>query len=220
MLNAPWFKLWYIASLLLPLAWIAVRFFGIGSSGSPSANPAQELNHLFGQVAISALILNLWIGHVLAFHRFIAKHLPWSSSALSILKQFRRSLGVAGWLYLIVHIGFHFLNEAGLAEGFEAILHAHYLWVGSFAAIVLTSLALTSNNYSQRRLGRNWIKLHRLAYGAFILSIAHTLMIEKADITYFSTLGIATALPFGVRLGFWALKQRTARDARQQLPPN
>lgn len=220
------FALWI--SLVLPLAWIAMRFFGLdigsgvgsGFGGSPSANPAQELNHLFGQVAISAVVLNLWIGHLLAFHRSLTTRFPWSSSVLLTLKKFRRSLGVAGWLYLIIHIAFHFLIEAGLAEGFEAILHARYLWVGSLAALVLTALALTSNNASQRKLGRKWAKLHRLVYVAFFLAIAHTLMIEKANIPYFATLGIATALPFAVRLGFWALKQRKKTDARQQLPPN
>lgn len=212
------FALW--VSLVLPLAWIAIRFFGIGADSSPSANPAQELNHLFGQVAIYAVAANLMLGHLLAANRFLTSRYPSSARLLLTLKKFRRNLGVAGWLYLVVHVVFHFLIEAGLAEGFDAILHARYLWVGAAAAVFLSSLAVTSNNFSQRKLGRKWTQLHRLVYLAFFLAVAHTLMIEKADIPHFATLGIATALPYGFRLAFWALKRRRATDARRQLPPN
>lgn len=191
--------------MILPLAWIGNRFFFAG----PSANPAQELNHLFGRVAIYALAFNLYLGHILSMQRWLISKYPSSSRVLHTLKKYRRHLGVAGWIYLFVHISFHFLIEAGLAEGFDAILHAHYLWVGSGAALLITLLAVTSNDTSQRWLKRRWSLLHRLVYVAFFLAIAHTLMIEKADTPHFTFLAIVTALPYLLRLGNWAMKQRS-----------
>jgi sulfoxide reductase heme-binding subunit YedZ len=202
-------------ALILPLAWIGNRFFFAG----PSANPAQELNHLFGRVAIYVLAFNLYLGHILSLQRWILSKFPSWARILLALKKYRRHLGVAGWVYLFVHIGFHFLIEAGLAQGLDAILHAHYLWVGSCAALLITLLAVTSNDTSQRWLKKRWSQLHRLVYVAFVFAVAHTLMIEKADIPHFTLLAIATALPYLLRLGNWAMKQRSQRDARQQLPP-
>lgn len=199
-------------SLVLPLGWIGFKFFGNG----PSANPAQELTHLFGRVSIYALALNLTLGSYfwltarspLVFSYFpIALRVP--------LKKFRRHLGVAGFFYLFVHLGFHFLIEAGIPEGFQAIFEAKYLWVGSSAFLLMAILAMTSNNFSMRRLGKNWKSLHRLTYVAFALATVHTLMIEKADLIHFSILAFVTALPLIIRLGFWASEQREARNARR-----
>jgi sulfoxide reductase heme-binding subunit YedZ len=109
---------------------------------------------------------------------------------LITLKKFRRHLGVAGWTYLAVHIAFHFVMEAGILEGVDAIWHAQYLWLGAAAASCITLLAITSNNLSQKLLGRYWTYLHRSVYIAFILAILHTLLIEKADTPHFSAIAI------------------------------
>jgi sulfoxide reductase heme-binding subunit YedZ len=198
--------------LVLPLGWIAFKFFGNG----PSANPAQELTHLFGRVAIYALAFNLILGSyfwLTAKSRTVLRLFP--NDLRLPLKKFRRHLGVAGFLYAFVHLGFHFLIEAGISDGFTAIVEAKYLWVGSSAFLLLTTLAVTSNNFAVRRLGKNWKTLHRATYAAFALATAHTLMIEKADLIHFSVLAFVTALPLVIRLGFWASAQREARNARR-----
>ena len=195
-------------SLIAPLGWIAFNFFGNG----PSANPAQELTHLFGRVSIYALLFNLNLGSYLWLWRRTktraAVKFIFPSELLTALTRYRRHLGVAGYLYLFTHFSFHFLIEAGIYEGFLAIAEARYLWVGSSAFVIISILAMTSNNFSVRRLGRNWKPLHRLAYLTFGLATAHTLMIEKADLQHFGILAFVTALPLIVRLGFWAIEQR------------
>jgi len=199
-------------SLVLPLGWIAFEFFGNG----PSANPAQELTHLFGRVAIYALAFNLILGSyfwLAAQSKAVMRYFPIELRVP--LKKFRRHLGVAGFLYVFIHLGFHFLIEAGIPEGFAAIAEAKYLWVGSSAFILLTTLAITSNNLAVRRLGKNWKTLHRVTYVAFALATTHTLMIEKADLIHFSALAFVTALPLLIRLGFWASAQRKARNAKR-----
>lgn len=43
-------------------------------------------------------------------------------------------------------------------------------------------MAVTSNRYSQRRLGSRWKKLHRLAYVILGLGLLHMLWIVRADL--------------------------------------
>ena len=48
--------------------------------------------------------------------------------------------------------------------------------------LILLALAITSFKYWQKRLGRRWKSLHRLAYLAGILVIVHYTWVVKADI--------------------------------------
>jgi methionine sulfoxide reductase heme-binding subunit len=57
-----------------------------------------------------------------------------------------------------------------------------YIIVGSLALVGLLALAVTSNRYSQRRLGARWKKLHRLVYLILGLGLLHFLWIVRADL--------------------------------------
>ncbi|RWF61269.1 MAG: sulfoxide reductase heme-binding subunit YedZ, partial [Mesorhizobium sp.] len=50
----------------------------------------------------------------------------------------------------------------------------------------LLPLAITSNRYSQRRLGSRWKKLHRLVYPILGLGLLHMLWIVRADLKEWS----------------------------------
>jgi sulfoxide reductase heme-binding subunit YedZ len=55
-----------------------------------------------------------------------------------------------------------------------------FIWFGSGGLIILLILALTSNQWSMRALGRkNWKRLHRLAYLAAALLIYHQAIAGK-----------------------------------------
>ncbi len=56
-----------------------------------------------------------------------------------------------------------------------------YIIVGALGFLCLLALAVTSNRYSQRRLGKGWKKLHRLAYVVLGLGLLHMLWIVRAD---------------------------------------
>lgn len=167
-------------------------------------------------MAIYAIAANLILGTffwLTRTNKFVASH--FSPHLRVPLLRYRRHLGVTGFLFLATHVGFHFLNEAGIPEGIAAIIKAQYLWVGTAGFLLVALLAMTSNDLAVRSLGRRWKPLHRLTYLAFALATLHTLMIEKADLIHFGILGFATALPLVIRLGFWAQGQRKARNARR-----
>ena len=200
-------KVGLLFTFVFPLLWIAWRFFSV-----PSANPAQELNHLFGRIGFYALTLNLAIGNLLAILKLAKTKLP---RLLSPLIAYRRHLGVIGVLYLVVHVSFHFLLEAGILEGLQAIAKARYLWFGSIAFVGCVVLAFTSNNWSMKTLGRRWKTLHRAVYPLYFLATTHTLMIEKADLIHFGFFATLVCLPLLFRVSWWLLKSRTASsDAR------
>lgn len=184
--------------LALPLLWITYKMLHLG----PSANPAKDLNHLFGRIGFYLLALNLTLGSWLAF-----RSLP---TALRWFIPFRRPLGVAGTLYTIAHIALHFIIEGDLNDGINAIVEARYLWFGLAGFFILLALALTSNNTSMRKLGSRWKRLHRLAYVAFAFASAHALSIEKADLVHFSSMALLVMLPLSARLFRYAARRLTS----------
>ena len=183
--------------LALPLLWITYKMLHLG----PSANPAKDLNHLFGRIGFYLLALNLTLGSWLAF-----RSLP---TALRWLFPFRRPLGVAGTLYTVAHIALHFIIEGDLGDGISAIVEARYLWFGLAGFLILLALATTSNNTAVRKLGPRWKALHRLAYVAFGFASAHALSIEKADLVHFSSIALLVMLPLSARLFRYAARRPT-----------
>ena len=73
-----------------------------------------------------------------------------------------------------------------------------YIIVGTLGFLSLLVLAVTSNRYSQRRLGVRWKKLHRLVYVILGLGLLHMLWIVRADLKewaiYASSRGVLLVL--------------------------
>jgi sulfoxide reductase heme-binding subunit YedZ len=93
----------------------------------------------------------------------------------------RRALG----LYAFMYAGLHFLTFVGLDYAFDfellgpAIFDQRFVIVGFAALLLLVALALTSTRGWQKRLGRNWKRLHKLVYLAGGLVIVHFLWAVK-----------------------------------------
>lgn len=95
----------------------------------------------------------------------------------------RRQLGLWCFAYALLHMSFYALFILGLdwrQLGVE-LTRRPYIIVGALAWVGLLMLALTSNRYSQRRLGRRWKALHRLVYPILILGLLHMLWIVRSD---------------------------------------
>jgi len=63
------------------------------------------------------------------------------------------------------------------------IVKRFYLTIGFAALLVLAALAITSTNGWQRRLKRNWKRLHWLIYPAAVLAILHFFIQSKANVS-------------------------------------
>lgn len=163
------------------------------------ADPAKELNHQTGEIALYYLLLNLTIGALIAFSFRFPK-------ALRFLLLNRRYLGVVTFVYLIFHVLLYLTLEGFEAQAFTQILEKVYLLLGFTAFVVLAALAVTSNDFSVRRLGtKRWKSLHRTVYLASALVTVHVLLIEKADLVKFGALfAILWSVQLARALRAWA----------------
>lgn len=115
----------------------------------------------------------------------------------------RKPLG----LYAFFYASLHLLNFIGMDYGFslqafldDALLQKRYMIVGFSAFFLLLPLAVTSTKGWMKRLGRNWKRLHQLAYVAGILAVLHFLWLVKIDITEPVVYGTILVLLLAVRI--------------------
>ena len=164
-LRPHWLRIVVHVGALLPLAWIAWQSL----QGLFLVDPVREITTLTGKTALILLMLSLAstpVSTVFGFKQAV---------------RVRRALGVYAFLYA----GLHFLVFVGLDYGLDvesigrAILDQRYVLAGTAAGLVLLPLALTSTKGWQRRLGKNWKRLHRLVYVAGILTVVHFLWLVK-----------------------------------------
>jgi methionine sulfoxide reductase heme-binding subunit len=89
--------------------------------------------------------------------------------------QFRRLVGLFAFFYATLH----FMTYVALDLFFDFsavaadIVKRPYITVGFTAFLLLIPLAATSTKGSIRRLGRNWLRLHRLLYVSAALAVLH-----------------------------------------------
>lgn len=169
------------------------------------ADPAKNLNHKAGEIALYYILLNLLLGILIGFKvKFPIK--------LRFLLLNRRYLGVLSFLVLVFHVFLYFAMESFEAQAIEQIFTKNYLVFGSLAFSILLILAITSNDFSVRRLtNKVWKRLHRFIYLASLFFSIHILLIEKADlIKYGLILGVLWLLQISRFLfSFWPKKERS-----------
>jgi len=164
-LKARWLQILTHIGALLPLAWLLWNYW----QGQFIVDPVKEITTRTGKTAMILLILSLACTPLNTIFGF--KH------ALRL----RRPLG----LYAFLYAGLHFLTFLGLDYGFDLhlirqdILDQRYVLVGFATGLLLLPLAITSTKGWQKRLGKNWKRLHRLVYLASILDIVHFVWLTK-----------------------------------------
>ena len=144
--------------------------------------------------------------------------------------RIRKTLGVTGFVYALLH----FLVYVGIDQLFsiktilQDIAKRPFIMVGFAALLMLAPLAATSTNRASRRLGKNWKRLHRLAYLISPLAVIHFTMRMKADIRQPVVYGAVVAGLFAARLVNLAIKRsrapawegyRKLRVARKEFEP-
>jgi sulfoxide reductase heme-binding subunit YedZ len=114
----------------------------------------------------------------------------------------RRQLGLWCFAYVVMHMTGYAFFVLGLDWGQLGVelVKRPYIIVGSLAFLCLLALAVTSNRYSQRRLGARWKKLHRLSYLILGLGLLHFLWIVRADLKEWSLYAGIGALLISLRV--------------------
>jgi len=130
----------------------------------------------------------------------------------------RRMLGLFALYYALLHLASYLIFILGLdfSRFFAELMKRPYITVGLPAFFILVALGFTSTQSMMRRLGKNWIKLHRLIYLALLLAWVHVLWQVRASYFEAAVYAVITAFLLGIRI-FWMLKKRMTNQCRQRL---
>lgn len=90
----------------------------------------------------------------------------------------RRYLGVAAFCYAAFHTVLYVVDMGSLAAILDEFL-AIGIWTGWLAFFIFLPLAITSNDFSLRRLGRSWKTLQRLVYIAAVATLLHWMFVHN-----------------------------------------
>lgn len=149
--------------LALPIPW----FFYQGLNGGLGRDPVKGLEHLYGLWALRLLTAGLVIT-------------PLRRELGLNLLRFRRAIGVMTFIYVLAHLMvWAVLDVQTLSRVWADILKRPYITIGMAGFLCLVPLAATSNNWSLRKLGARWRKLHRLTYAAAVLASLHFIWLAK-----------------------------------------
>ncbi len=149
---------------LVPAAW----GFWLGATGRLPGNPVKEFEHLLGLWALRFLIATLAVTPLRDL---------FGINAL----RYRRALGLLAFWYVLMHFTAYmvldqYLNFAAIVED---IARRPFITIGMAGFAMLILLALTSNRWSIRKLGRRWGKLHQLVYVIAAAGALHYAMSVK-----------------------------------------
>ncbi len=160
--------LWLVANIgaVVPLLWLLLDQL----QDNLSINPIDDYTDRTGDTAIVLLLLSLAVTPVQTLT-------GWRKISTT-----RKSLGVWSAIYAFLHM----LVFVGLDYAFslrfillDGLPSKPYILVGLAALLILIPLGLTSTKGMQKRLGKNWKKLHRWVYAAGILAVTHFIWVRK-----------------------------------------
>ena len=181
-------KVFVWAACLAPFAWLAYRVnFRPDLLG---ANPVEQILEVCGKTALNLLMLTLCVTPLRRL------------TGVNRLISFRRLLGLFAFFYVVLHFSSYALLDLGLQWGIllEDIAERPYITVGFTGLVLLVPLVVTSTQAMQRRLGRNWVKLHRLVYVVAVLGVVHYWWQVKLDTSEPLIYAVLLALLFAARL--------------------
>ena len=151
--------------LLVPIP----LYFLLGAANRLGPDPLRYLEHKYGELGLIFLLATLSISPILRY------------SKINLVK-FRRCIGLVSFYYIVSHICIYVFLDIGLSLEIlvSDLKKRYYIIAGFFAFIILIPLAVTSNNYTVRKLKiRTWKKIHNFIYIAIILSIFHFILMSK-----------------------------------------
>ncbi len=204
-IHAHGFRILVHLGALAPLAVLVADIL----MGNLSPNPIQDITFRTGKAAMVLLTLSLAATPVYIVFGFKGA------------RKARKALGLYAFLYATLH----FLTYAWLDYDWDLYLirleitEKLYVLVGFAAFLMLIPLAITSTKGWQRRLKKNWVRLHKLVYAAGVLVMLHYIWVQKADIRQPLAWTALLILLFAIRVPpvrRWFTERRTRRNAARR----
>lgn len=184
------------AAALVPAAALVYGFY----TNDLTANPLDYITDQTGTWALAFLVISL---SVTPLRRLTG----WNP-----IIKLRRMLGLFSFFYALLHVltWVVLLNFFDVREMVIDVVKRPFITIGMATFLILLALAVTSNQFSIRRLGRRWQSLHRLAYVAALGAVIHFWWLVKEDITEPRRWLMVVTLLLALRV-WWAWKRRAPR---------
>ena len=165
-------------------------------------DPVREITLRTGKAAIILLVASLAVTPLKLIF-------GWNQ-----LHPLRRNLGLYAFAYVSLHLLTFVWLDYGLSWALiqEAIFEKWYALVGFGAFLILLPLALTSSQWSMKKLGKRWTKLHKWVYVAGILAALHYILLVKN--TYTQPFIFASILAVLLLMRLTPIKQQVIRWRR------
>jgi len=166
----------FILFLTPTLYYFYAIYLAINGENILGPDPAQALALATGEWSIRILVVVLAITPL----RYLLN--------MPKLWNYRRMIGLFALFYVSFHliVFLMFLLQWQWSDIGREIVERPYITVGFTAFVLLLPLGLTSFQAAQRKMGRNWKKLHRLVYVISLLAILHIIWIVRSS--YFDAL--------------------------------
>jgi methionine sulfoxide reductase heme-binding subunit len=158
-------SIWALYGLgLLPAIWT----FYLGATDQLGADPVKTFELFLGLWAIRFLILTLAVSPVRDIF-------GWN------FLRYRRALGLLTFYYALMHFAVYIVLDQALnfSAVLDDVLKRPFIMFGMASLALLVPLAVTSNNFSIRRMGMKWIWLHRLIYIIAAVAALHFALATK-----------------------------------------
>ena len=165
---------------LLPAVWS----FYLGVAGILGADPVKTFEHSLGLWGLRFLIVTLAVS-------------PLRDLGGPNLIRYRRALGLLGFYYVAMHFAVYLLLDQAfsLSAVLADVIKRPFIMFGMASLLLLVPLALTSNKFSIKRLGRNWSRLHKLVYiVSMLVGLHYALSTKILAVEHYIYLALIAAL--------------------------
>ena len=149
---------------IVPPVWL----FYLALTGGLGADPVRTLELKIGKLGLQVLVASLAVTPLRKF------------TGISLIR-FRRAISLIGFTYILLHLIVWLALDVQIpAQILIDIAKRPYITIGMVAFTLMIPLAITSNNWSLRRLGApKWRRLHQLTYLVLLLAGTHYVMVGK-----------------------------------------
>lgn len=184
-----WRRVLIFSLALIPLVFIVYKTL----ANQLGADPAKTIVLFTGEWAIYFLFITLAVTPLRRLVNFTSFHFRW-------LQIHRRMLGLFTLFYAILHVLAFLVFILGLdfSRFGKELVERPYILVTIPAVVLLIALGVTSTKAMMRRLGKNWLPLHKSIYLIAILAWVHVLMQVRSsyfEVVLFGVILLALLLP-------------------------
>lgn len=159
--------IWALLSLMaVPMLLMLIS----GETGPNGESTAEMLLHPTGETSARMMIIAM----ILTPMRMLFP----GSGFWRWMMQRRRYFGVAAFGYAAFHT-LLYVVDMGSLKAMLGEFWALGIWTGWFAFFIFVPLAITSNDWSLRKMGPSWKTLQRWVYPAAVLTLLHWMFVHN-----------------------------------------